>query len=170
MLGPVEPINIEIMDDQEKQDLQRHRPARDQLQSRQMPMMVDRENDPLKDHDLQKIALNKGIPYQVYPKPLAEYRYPLGIWKKPFQPDKHNCTCNQQTSGNNYNFIHHVMILLKRPAPQHGFFSIASWLPSRFRIPALPHRPSPFLRRGCPEPTSAFPAAQHLQHDPIPTL
>ncbi|OJW54268.1 MAG: hypothetical protein BGO55_11210 [Sphingobacteriales bacterium 50-39] len=88
MLPPVEPINIKVMDDQEEQHLHRQRPGCDKVQGRQMPRPVHRRNDIVEYEDLEKIALDQCIPYQVYPEPLPEYGHPFLIRYLSLQPDK----------------------------------------------------------------------------------
>src|SRR5580692_1761547 len=71
-----------------------------------MPTIVGRGDDIIEDHDLQEVALDKGIPDQVHPESITEYRHPLRIRILPLQPDEQEHTANQQTGGNRYNFIH----------------------------------------------------------------
>src|ERR1700744_3899237 len=88
MLRTVKPINVEIMYHQEKQHLQSNRPRTDEVQGGQMPGPVQRHNDIVEDENLQEITLNEGIPYQVYPKTVAENGHPPGIGEFSLQPDK----------------------------------------------------------------------------------
>src|ERR1700727_2530904 len=99
MLRPVKPIDIEIMHHQEKQYLYRHRPGNHQVAGGQMAVGIQWLDDIVKDKDLQKIALDKGIPDKVNPKPVAENRDAPGIGIFPLQPYKDEHTQYQQAGS-----------------------------------------------------------------------
>src|SRR6185437_3198729 len=99
MLRPVEPVDIEIMDHQEQQYLQRHRPMIQPAHRFQMPAPPHRLDQIIEDEDLQEIALDERIPDQVHPEPIPEDRHALGIRILPLQPDKDEYAQYQQTGS-----------------------------------------------------------------------
>jgi hypothetical protein len=53
-----------------------------------MPAPPHGPDEIVEDEDLEKIALDERIPYQVHPEPIPENRHPPGIRILPLEPDK----------------------------------------------------------------------------------
>src|SRR5580698_3804563 len=79
-----------------------------------MPGPVQRHDDIVEDEDLQEIALNKGIPYQVHPKTITEDRHPFGIGKFPLQPDEDEYAQYQDAGGIIDDRLHHTIASTER--------------------------------------------------------
>src|SRR5262249_21202179 len=98
VLQAVEPVDVEVVQDEEEQHLRRHRPVRHQAEAREPRARVD-PHDQVLDDQAEDVALQQCIEQEIRPEPIAEELLPPIVGVEALERDQHQRAAHDQDEG-----------------------------------------------------------------------
>src|SRR5262252_301481 len=92
VLPAVHPVNVEVVGDDERRDLEPERPTGEQLETRETADRIEPRDDDREDQDAQDVALRDRVEREVVEEPLAEQYLAFAVGDDPFEHCKEDST------------------------------------------------------------------------------